>query len=169
MQVPDSVEEMLTRLMPHAMSQGGQASIEEMLDELMGPEELDEVEKPEQVIASRSAESGFSAKKLIPLGLAAALGALAVVNMNGTPEQPAVALVAEMPKTVPAGMVLVGEEDRVEGMTDDGWISDPDGTTMQAVRMRVVQENTMLDKETGMVFQLTEPREELVLIPVTSF
>ena len=166
MQVPDSVEEMLTRLMPHAMSKGGQVSIEEMLDELMGPEELDELE---EVTPTKATGTGSPAKKLIPLGLAAALGALAVVHLNDTPEKPAVAVAHEMPSTVAAGMVLIGEEDRVEEMTDDGWVSDPDGTTMQAVRMRVVQENTMRDEETGMVFQLTEPREEMVLIPVTSF
>jgi hypothetical protein len=66
-------------------------------------------------------------------------------------------------------MVLVGESDRVEAMTDEGWQEDSDGAPMQATRLRVVEENSLLDEQTGIVMQVSEPREEIFLMPVSTF
>jgi hypothetical protein len=48
-------------------------------------------------------------------------------------------------------------------------MEDPDGAAMQAVRVRVVEANTLRDEETGIVVQVSEPREEMVLTPVSVF
>ncbi|MBK1884254.1 hypothetical protein JIN85_17675 [Luteolibacter pohnpeiensis] len=165
MQAPESIEETLARLMPSALSVSGQEAIEQMFDELMGPEEPEIEEISSQSVTRKSA----ARRAAIPIGMAAALAALAVISFRNDVQSDQVSIFQKSISTVPAGMVVVGEEDRIENMTDEGWMSDSDGTTMQAVRMRVVQENTVRDEESGMVFQLTEPREEMVLIPVNSF
>jgi len=66
-------------------------------------------------------------------------------------------------------LVLVSESDRIEKMSDEGWMADPQGGMMHAVRMRVVEENSLRDEETGIVVQISEPRDELLLIPVNQF
>jgi hypothetical protein len=40
---------------------------------------------------------------------------------------------------------------------------------MRAMRLSVVEENNLLDEETGIVMQITEPREEFLLVPVSTF
>ena len=54
-------------------------------------------------------------------------------------------------------------------MTDEGWHEEMDGTTMRAMRLSVVEENSLFDEETGIVMQVTEPREELLLMPTSAF
>jgi hypothetical protein len=44
-----------------------------------------------------------------------------------------------------------------------------EGDALQAVSLRVIEENTLRDRETGYTFNISEPRDELVLMPVTSF
>ena len=63
----------------------------------------------------------------------------------------------------------MGESDRIESMTDEGWQEDSDGSAMRAMRLRVVEENSVLDEETGIVMQVSEPREEILLMPVSAF
>ena len=40
---------------------------------------------------------------------------------------------------------------------------------VQAVRVRVVEANTLRDEETGIVVQVSDPRDEMILTPVTMF
>ena len=63
----------------------------------------------------------------------------------------------------------MGESDRIESMTDEGWQEDADGTAMRALRLSVVEENSLRDEETGIVMQVSEPREEILLMPVSAF
>ena len=157
---PDSIEAALARLMPQAMSEAGQQSIDEMLDDLMGAE-------CEDTVVTQPVDVPNRRKWVVPTGIAASLAMMALFSFMRPGGSNAV--VHSIKADMTPGLVLMGEEDRVEDMTDEGWMSDSDGTTMQAVRMRVVQENTMRDEETGMVFQITEPRDELVLIPISDF
>jgi len=154
MQAPDSIERALSRLMPVGLSETGQQSIEEMLDRLIGEEPV-----------SKSRHQTIKIIALIgSLGIAAA-----AVLMISTPVS-TLAIFSEKPKEVTKQQLsLVGETGRVENMTDEGWVSDLDGGTMEAVRFRVVEENTLRDEETGIVVQVSEPREELLLFPVTAF
>ena len=54
-------------------------------------------------------------------------------------------------------------------MADEGWVVDEDGAAMQAVRVRVVEANTLRDELTGIVVQVADPREEMILTPVSTF
>ncbi|MEO5914260.1 MAG: hypothetical protein ABIS50_08510 [Luteolibacter sp.] len=159
MQAPDPVEAILARLMPPALSQDCQYELEAMIDDLTGPEPANVVE---------ISQVNWTARWLIGGGIAAAFGALCAVfpiHENTSASQTAVAL----PKESPSGLVLVSQSDRVESMTDEGWKEDADGLALHAVRLNVVGENKMRDRETGMVVQISEPREEVLLMPISSF
>ncbi|RPJ31834.1 MAG: hypothetical protein EHM17_01040 [Verrucomicrobiaceae bacterium] len=148
----DSVETILARLMPPALSESGQRGIETMLDELAGP------------ASPRKSPALPAWRILIAGGLAASLvAALALPVWMRPAKQSASATAA------PPDFLLVGESDRIESMADEGWREDSDGSAMRALRVRVVEENSLFDEETGIVMQVSEPREELLLMPVSAF
>lgn len=155
MQAPDlsSIEAALARLMPPAMSEQGRISIESMIDELA-----------DEVAPEKPARIGFL--KAIT-GIAAMLALVAVVTLSR--DDAASALATKDPESVPAALELVGESDRIESLEDEGWFADPDGGAMHAVRIRMVEENSLRDPETGIVMQISEPREEMLLMPVSAF
>ena len=166
MQTPDSIEAALSRLMPPALSESGQRSIEAMLDELA-------VTAPSAAAIRRRRVRGLW--WFIPTGIAAALAAVAGLALQPGPGPAPVAAadpvtaataVAEDPDP---GLVLVSESSRVEQLSDEGLLGNPDGEAMRAVRCRVVDANTFRDEETGIVVQVTEPREETILMPVSIF
>jgi hypothetical protein len=145
-----SVETILARLMPPAMSTGGQRNIEAMLDGLAGATAKPSGRKP-------------PIWRFVIGGLAACLAALAAMRL-ANPDMQVAGIASARPD-----FLLVGESDRVESMIDEGWRETPDGTPMRALRMRIVEENSLLDEETGIVMQVSEPREELLLMPVSTF
>lgn len=151
-----SIETILSRLMPPALSEHGQRDIEAMLDELAGsPVSEAPASQPRSRLWQRIG------------GIAAAIAALVVISQAFNPEAPSViarAVVSDGPS-----FELVGESDRVEAIRDDGWLESPEGSAMRATRLRVVEENSLLDHETGIVMVITEPRDELLLMPVSAF
>ena len=151
----DAIEAALARLMPPALSEDCQFEIEAMLDELASAETVEIVETPPHSSRRWIMGSGIAA---------AAAGLLAIVPFLKTAPIQTTAIAS----TVSSGLVLVGELDRVESMTDEGW-QDSDGSAMHAVRLNVVAENSLRDEETGIVMQVSEPREELLLTPITAF
>ncbi|MEI7911919.1 MAG: hypothetical protein WCK77_19995 [Verrucomicrobiota bacterium] len=161
MPAPNPIEAALARLMPPALSESGQRSIEAMLDDLAAA--------APQPPAARGWHKPLWTRHLsLPLGIAASLAALlALVPRNPSGPQ---ALAMERPAVENgSGLVLVSESDRIEEMSDEGWVADPDGAAMQAVRVRVVEANTLRDEATGIVVQVSDPREEMILTPVTVF
>lgn len=160
MHKPDPVETILARLMPPGLSDEGQCEIEAMLDELAGPAVEIAATKPGAIFWSRRLAVG---------GIAAAGVAAAVIfPLAGPPLISSVGMDLANGGT-PAEFVLVGESDRIESMTDEGWKEGSDGSAMRAVRLNVVEENSILDEETGIVMQVSEPREEILLMPVSAF
>ena len=155
----NEIEAALARLMPPALSQDCQLEIEAMFDELAGPEVEEFVEMP---------VPGRSHRWMIASGIAAVLAALAAVfpvtKSAHSPLAKAISAVESTP-----GLVLVGESDRVESMSDEGWQEDSDGSAMHAVRLNVVAENSLQDEETGIIMQVSEPREEILFTPITAF
>ena len=151
-----SIETILSRLMPPALSGQGQQDIEEMLDELAGP-----------TAAETPAEQPRPRYWRRIVGIAAAIVAIAVISQAFNPEAPSV--IARAVASDEPLFELVGESDRVEAVKDDGWLESPDGSAMRATRLRVVEENKLLDHETGIVMLITEPRDELLLMPVSAF
>lgn len=156
MQTPDPVETILARLMPPALSEGGHRSIEAMLDELAA-----DVPAESSVSAPRP-HRGWWLGGIAAAGVAAAW--LLPMVMRPAPNP-----VAATPKEPAANVVLVGQSGRIESMTDEGWHEEADGSAMQALRLNVVEEESVLDEETGIIMQIREPREEILLMPVSSF
>jgi hypothetical protein len=158
MQAPDPVESILARLMPPALSENGQAEIEEMIDELAGP-------VPQQVVAISSGK--WLARLSAGGGIAAAIGLLGALYLGDktVPEPKQGAMVQEMA----SGLILVSESDRVESMTDEGLRENADGSAMRALRLKAVEKNQVLDEESGIVIEISEPREEILLTPVSEF
>jgi hypothetical protein len=132
--------------------------MEALLDELCG-EELPEIAEPEK----KSALWKFAA----PVGIAAAAALVFTFPLSKSVNSPPVFPIAAA-ESIPE-MELIGESGRIEKTTDEGWVADSQGRTMQAVRVRVVEENTLRDQETGIVVHISEPREELLLFPVNAF
>jgi len=157
MHKPDPVETILARLMPPALSEEGQRDIEAMLDELAGPVAVMPPSKPAAVSWPRRWAIG---------GIAAAGVAAALIF----PMKPAARPIASAQvQDIPAEFQLVSESDRIESASDAGWLEDSDGSAMQAMRINVVEENNILDEETGIVMKVSEPREEILLMPVSAF
>jgi hypothetical protein len=150
----DPIEAALARLMPVAMSDSGQQSIHETLDALA-------VGVPVGRWQTRHARG-------IGIGIAATalIGGFVAWSSLRSPV-PATTAIDEVPTLLP--VEWVAKADRIESLQDEGRISGADGAALQAVSMRVVAENTLRDRETGYTFNISEPREELVLMPVTSF
>lgn len=161
MQKPDQnfeeMEKALSRLMPVAVSEDAQERMDEMLDQLAGD--------------SKVARFDFrkSAKWLAAGGIAAALGLGAYVSV---PDQnnplKAIESVSNQNDLEPE-LIFLSESDRVEGVSDEGLYIDSGGSAVRKVRIRVVGESQIRDEETGIVVMLTEPREEMYMVPVSTF
>lgn len=159
MQTPEHpVEAILARLMPSALSDGAVRDMEAMFDELAGT--------PAEEIVEMKPQSRPWPVRWIAGGIAAAGVAAALVF----PVKPAASpLVAESSGIAPAELVLVGGSERIESTEDEGWVENSDGSAMQALRLSVVEENRFVDRETGIEMMISEPREELLLMPVSAF
>lgn len=149
MQAPDPIETILSRLMPPALSERRQADIEEMLDGLVGP--------TSQEVATISSAK-WVARSLAGGGIAAAIGAMCAVFP----------LTEKSDTKSAAGLVFLGESERIESVTDEGWREDSEGSAMHAVRLKSVQRNSVRDEQSGMVMQICEPREEILMVPASS-
>lgn len=155
MQAPDPVETILARLMPPALSEHCQAELSEMIAELAGPE-------PENVVPISSGK--WLTRSLVGGGIAAAIGALCALyplHRSASESRSAAA-------GAPAKSVLISAADRVESMTDEGWQNDANGTALRALRLQMVQENNLRDPETGLVVQISESCEKVLLLPQTT-
>lgn len=154
MQHLDSVEEILGRLMPPALSQSCEEEIGAALDDLAacGP--------PAASLAAPRPMFRWWA------GGIAAAGAMAAFLLPMLPDGEAPIAAAPLPAK---SVVLVSESGRVESMRDEGFQDLGDGSAMFATRLNVVEESNLLDEETGIVVQISEPREEVLLMPVSAF
>ena len=162
MHKPDPVETILARLMPPGLSEEGQRGIEEMLDELAGPSAGIVTAAPQLTVIPWN-------RRVIAGGIAAAILAAAVVLPMVFRSSPSPLTAGLSDTEIPAEFVLVSESDRVESTTDEGWQEYSDGSAMHAVRLSVVEENSLRDEETGIVMQVSEPRDEIFLMPVNAF
>jgi hypothetical protein len=150
---PDTIEAALARLMPVAVSQAGQRSIEDELDRLA---------------AGASRNHSATRRSFTRWGIAAAVvaGSFGLFSFQyafrsgGVPTSAA---------ATQGGIEWVGEADRLESMSDEGRVTGMDGSALRAVRLRVVGEHMLRDEATGCTVRISEPRDELLLTPVSSF
>jgi len=146
----DGMEKALMRLMPVALSDSAQAEIETQIDELAG--------------VAHVVRHDFSSWAKWLGGIAAAVAVGVYVIPSGTRE--ATPLVGS---TADVGMVVLNELDRMESIRDDGLFVDPAGSAVRKMTVRVVGESRIRDEVTGIEVTLTEPREEMYLMPISTF
>ena len=153
------MENALLRLMPVAMGEEAQERMEAMLDGLAGD--------------TKAAHSGFRkpVRWLAGTGIAAALGLgvyLSIPRQNA-PVNAVESVPVSARGDLPPDLVFLSGTDRVEGMSDEGLYIDTGGSAVRKVRIRVIEESQIRDEETGIVVMLTEPREEMYMVPVSAF
>ena len=160
MRVPENhaeMEDALRRLMPVALRETMRVETEDLLDDLAG-----------------DAETGASSSMRViawlgAAGIAAAFGIASLfffkggVNTSVAKEYP-VRAHEQSPE-----LVFLTASDRVQTVTDDGMFVDSGGSAVRKVRVRLVEESSIRDEETGIIVQVTEPREEMYLVPVSRF
>jgi len=152
----NEIEAALARLMPPPLSEGAQGDLDALIDELSGSV------RNETTVPDKS----FTRKSLagIAAGMFAMAGGFAISKQAEAPLPSAVQI-----KAIRPGMVLISESDRVQSIRDEGWSEEADGSTMHAVRLNLIEENRLMDQETGIVVQVSEPREEIFFTPITAF
>jgi len=159
---PESIEDMLSRLIPPALSDGGQARIEEMLDDLAG---LSATASP---APAPTAIAGPHVRWRMLGGIAAAasitLGALVFAQKAPTPSS-----FATVNHPARHALTLLEESGQVEDATNAGTVEESDGTSLQAWRYHVIERNRMKDQTTGLVVEVSQPRDEFLLTPVSAF
>jgi hypothetical protein len=151
----DSIESILGRLMPQALGESCQFELESVFDE----------ENKSEIIPRVNSTHSPLGWKILLTGIAATITGLLV---HGFLLRAPVRFTTPNVKPNVPGVVLVGESDRVQSMKDEGWC-DNDGAAMRAVRLNVVAGNRLRDEETGILIQISEPREELLLTPISNF
>lgn len=152
------VERALRELMPVALSEQSQHEIGEMLEDLSG---------------SESRGMGRKARMRRVLFGGAAAAALLVCGFTFfpvmIPEQARPVIASQSSNEAAGEMELLSESDRVEKVLDEGLFVDSGGSAVRKVRVRMVEESRFQDKETGIIVMLTEPREEMYMLPVSKF
>ena len=156
MESPEDIEKALGRLLPSAISERGQKSLEELIDSLAAGETV--VEMPRK---SRWPWLGG-----IGAAAAAVIVAVSLPLANPPPTETAEAPVEPAMKS---GIVLIEQTQRVEEAVPEDWMSESEGVPHQAWRVRVVDQDRLRDVQTGYEVVVSRPREEVRLMPVTSF
>ncbi|MCU0797955.1 MAG: hypothetical protein MUF31_18695 [Akkermansiaceae bacterium] len=154
METPESIESKLERmLIPRGFSERGMAECESLIDEL-------------------AAESGVTGRDLRPWvwagGLAAAVALAAGLAWQW---QPATGLpLTDLAAADTEELSLVSETEGVVSAELAGErLSEADGSLLEPWQIQVVSEERFRDEQTGEEIRVWQPREELVLVPVSSF
>lgn len=164
MESPEDIEKALARLMPSAISERGQRSMDDLIDSLAAGETV-AVELPSAKKSSHLPWFGFGG---IGAAAAAVVVAFSLPQVGDLPRVVENSPVREHPATN-ADVVLIGSTEVVEDAVPEDWMSETDGVPHQAWRVRVVDQERLRDVETGYEVLVTHPREEVRLMPVTSF
>ena len=151
---PDDIHAILARLMPPAISGDAQQSIAETIDQL-----------------ARDSAPGLptvsSVRTLWPW-LAGAAAALALAALVLWPPHTSTSPTAHTPPPG-ADLVRISHTDTLQSLVQEGWRDDPSGTPHQTLRLHMLAQHQILDEQTGIVMTVSEPREEILLVPVHAF
>ncbi|MCW1883336.1 hypothetical protein OKA04_01255 [Luteolibacter flavescens] len=163
MESPEDIEKALARLMPSAISEKGQRSMDDLIDSLAAGEVVEVEGLPAQKL-SRPYWSWFG-------GIGAAAAAVIVAMSLPQGGSPMVADNTQTPATPSTNgdLVLIGSTEVVEDAVPEDWMSETDGVPHRAWRVRVVDQERLRDVQTGYEVLVSHPREEVRLMPVTSF
>jgi hypothetical protein len=152
----DRVEEILARLMPVSMSEGAEVRIRAAIEQSTQKSWVDAPSRP--VWVARLLWSGAAVAVLT-------WGVWRSQTPDGTPAPKDLAQVS------PQGgeLVSLSHSASLQSVEEDRWQDGAQGRVLKSLRLRMVAEQQILDKETGIVMTVREPHEELVLYPVTAF
>ncbi|QJE98358.1 hypothetical protein [Luteolibacter luteus] len=172
----EDIEKALTRLVPSAISEKGQQSLEDLIDGLA----VEAGEVPE-LVAEPEPEPLRAAPKRriwswtggIAAAAAAVVAAMVLPQVNPGAVSRATAYQGNItPVSHPAtedGILLLGQTERVEAAEPEEWVSEANGVPHRAWRCRVVNEERVQDVKTGYEVTVSRPLEKVVLMPVTAF
>ena len=156
METPEQIEKALReKLIPRGFSDRGMESISCMIDELAA-------ESPDDQSKSKSHPWWIAAAAAVVIALGVGLFPRGEMPVGGDfvaieePLSPVVSLISEA-------------EGVVSSKAEDELVSDEDGRLMKAWRVEVVNEAVYRDGETGHQVRIVRPREEYVLMPVSTF
>lgn len=155
METPESIERMLEkRLVPSAFSVEGSAALESLIDEL----------------AEESPKSSVKWGRYL-LGAAAAAIAMFAAIMISIPSSEVLPLVGvDDLFSEPQGVILLEDiEGVVSAEENESLVVDADGSLHRAWHVQVVSEERFRDEQSGYEVRVIHPRDELVLMPVTTF
>jgi hypothetical protein len=151
------IEKSLQKLMPVSLSEEAQCEMHEMFDRLAAG-------------SDRTAPMKSSIRHVTIWSAAAAIVAACFVFLPKlASDEGALRINENFSASASYGMEFLSEADRVEIIQDKGLYVDTGGSAVRKVRVRVVEERQIKDKETGIIVMLTEPREETYMIPVSMF
>jgi hypothetical protein len=155
METPESIERMLEkRLVPCAFSTDGSAALESLIDEL-----ADETPQP-SVKWGRYVFGAAAAAVLMFAGIAVSIP---------SDEMPSISEVESLFSDPHEVVLLEDVEGVVSAEENDGLVADADGSLHRAWHVQVVSEESFRDEQSGQIVRVVSPRDELVLMPVTSF
>lgn len=156
---PEDIETILARLMPAAMSERAESEIGETIDQLAREAGLD-------IPAIRPPRPRWPWMAGIA---ASALFAVVAISRPDPDATPGANAVTPPAATQAAELVRISHTDTLQSMVEEGWRDDVGGKPHQAVRLHMLAEQQILDEETGIVMTVSQPREEVLLVPVHTF
>jgi hypothetical protein len=149
------IEAALARLMPTALSQGAQLDIEEMIDELAGPESK-KVVKLISKLGTKYWQIGG--------GIAAAIAALCALFPIANRSSGLNDIAVSAPK-----QVLLSKSDCVKASTNEGRRESSDGSVVQEFGVDNVSVSSMLDIPSGMEIHFNEMSCATLIVPVSRY
>lgn len=156
MSKPEEIESILARLMPTALSERAGLEIGETIEELAKDAGLD-------IPAARPASARW------PWVTGAAAAAVFSALVFWKPADRAAPSVGSPPVADVPELVRISQSDTLQSVVQEGWSDDVGGKPHQALRLHMVARQQLLDEETGIVMTVSEPREEVLLLPVHTF
>lgn len=155
METPESIERMLEkRLTPSAFSAEGALALDLLIDDL----------------AAASPVESLNWGRYLLGAAAAALVMFAVIVMSIPSGEVAPVVAMENLFAEPANVVLLEDtEGVVSAEENEVLVTGADGTLHRAWHVQVVSEERFHDEQSGQEVRVVHPRDELVLMPVTSF
>lgn len=150
-----TVEDILSRLMPTALSPSAELEMGHIIDELATGVDEQATSRPWP--------------KWPWLGAAAAIALTAwVAALAWDPVGPGKVQTASAADGG-ASLRSLGVFERLESVVDSGWHQDSAGKAVQTLSVRMIAEEQLLDEHTGILMTVSEPREEVLLVPVNAF
>ena len=163
METPEQIEAKLRqKLMPRGFSESGALAMDELIDSLAG-ECVDDGADLE--VSGRVWDWKRGAKAAAILLGAGVLAWWSLPESRLADEVALTPISSEIPE-----VALISESQGVLSATEDEHLhSDESGRLMRGWHLEVLNEERFEDLSTGLVVTVIQPREELVLFPVTSF